>query len=68
MKKLISRSLLGCVIIAAVGVMTTLALSLSWFGGTNNDDEKQAIDGEIGLRGYYYSGKETFRIIVLYLL
>ena len=59
MKKLISRILTGCVVLCSAAMMSVAALSIAWFNGLANKTDKEAIDGEIGLRGYYYAGNGT---------
>ncbi|MDY6391611.1 MAG: hypothetical protein SPL80_02095 [Bacilli bacterium] len=54
--KNIARYILGCAIFQTVALMSVVALSLSWFTQSDDDDKRHAIDGEIGLRGYYYAG------------
>ena len=54
--KNIARYILGCAIFQTVALMSVVALPLSWFTQSDDDDKRHAIDGEIGLRGYYYAG------------
>ena len=49
--------------IALLGLMTTLVtglvfstIALAWFGGLSSKTDKEAISGEVGLRGYFYTG------------
>ena len=58
MKKLISRLLIGCLALGAFST-SVATLTLSWFLGAGGKTEDQAIDGEIGLRGYFYAGDGT---------
>ena len=58
MKKLISRIFIGCLALGVFSVSIT-ALTLGWFVGAGGRTEDEAIDGEIGLRGYFYAGDGT---------
>lgn len=58
MKKLISRIFIGCLALGVFSISIT-ALTLGWFVGAGGRTEDEAIDGEIGLRGYFYAGDGT---------
>ena len=58
MKKLVSKIILGCVALGAFSVSIT-GLTLGWFVGAGGRTDDQAIDGEVGLRGYFYAGDGT---------
>ena len=58
MKKLVSKIILGCVALGVFSISLT-ALTLGWFVGAGGRTDDQAIDGEIGLRGYFYAGDGT---------
>ena len=58
MKKLVSKIILGCVALGIFSISMT-ALTLGWFVGAGGRTDDQAIDGEIGLRGYFYAGDGT---------
>ena len=55
MKKRLPRSI--ALALVAVGAISIATVSIAWFAkqGTTTDDT-QAIDGQIGLRGYFYDG------------
>ena len=55
MKKLLSWILLGCSSLAVVAISLS-AISLGWFTGPKANVDKQVINGEVGLRGYFYDG------------
>ena len=55
-KGLIAKLIMYCCIgFAAIGIAAS-AVSLGWFSGLGVQTDEEAISGEIGLRGYYYSG------------
>lgn len=56
MKKLISRILTGCIVLCSTALLSVAALSIAWFSSSTGQTDKEAVDGEIGLRGYYYTG------------
>ena len=58
MKKILSRILIGCV---ALGVLSLsfAALTIGWFVGPGGKTDDQAIDGSVGLRGYFHGGTGT---------
>ena len=58
MKKLVSRIIIGCVALGMLSISLT-ALTLGWFVGAGGRTDDQAIDGEVGLRGYFYAGDGT---------
>ena len=55
MKKLISKIIVGCVALGTLSI-SLAALTLGWFAGAGGQTDNQAVDGEIGLRGYFYDG------------
>lgn len=57
-KKKIAIALLGLMSTLITGlVLSTVAMA--WFGGLSSRTEKEALNGEIGLRGYFYAGDGT---------
>ena len=58
MKKLISRIIIGCIALGTLSI-SLAALTLGWFAGAGGKTDDQAIDGEIGLRSYFYTGDGT---------
>ena len=55
-KKTIVRILLGCAIGSFIPLASTM-LTFAWFY-SNNRADNQAIDGEVGLRDYFYRGDD----------
>ena len=58
MKKLISAFLIAVSGIATVA-LTFAAVAFSWFNGPKVELNDEIVNGEIGLRGYFYQGKGT---------
>ena len=55
MKKIFAPIALICSAFSLVA-LTVSALSFAWFAGSRADVKDEIIDGEIGLRGYFYAG------------
>ena len=55
MKKFISVLMIICSAVATIAI-TVSAVALGWFSGPTVNLDQQVIDGEIGLRGYFYDG------------
>ena len=55
MKKSVLSILLSCVVLSAVATISVLSFSYAWFA-QGSETNNEAVDGEIGLRGYYYAG------------
>lgn len=53
-KKVVSRILMGVLGLTTVALSVTAALA--WFGGPKANVDKEIINGDIGLRGYFYDG------------
>ena len=51
--------LVGSLALTSLSLVAT-ALTLGWFTGMNLQTNNENLDGEVGLRGYYYSGNGTF--------
>lgn len=58
MKKLVSKIILGCIALGVFSI-SLAGLTLGWFVGAGGRTDDQAIDGEVGLRGYFYAGDGT---------
>ena len=56
MKKLSRRFLLLSTIVTSFAIATAGAVTLSWFIGPNIDADDQYLDGQIGLRNYFFTG------------
>ncbi len=54
-KKLLTPLLIATSVLSA-GALTISAFSLGWFKGPTTKIEDEIIDGEVGLRGYFYDG------------
>lgn len=54
MKKIVSKIMLGVLGLSTVALSVTAALA--WFGGPKANIDKEIINGDIGLRGYFYDG------------
>ena len=55
MKKILSRCLIGLTATCALA-LTISTLSLAWFKAPGGTTDKETIDGEVGLRSYFYTG------------
>ena len=58
-KKFATRALFGGVILASISLITFGAFSMSWFVGPNINSEDHYLDGDIGLRNYFFAGDGT---------
>lgn len=55
MRKTVVRILLGCIVALMVPILLS-AVSVSWFLAPGGKTDGENIDGEIGLRSYFYQG------------
>ena len=58
MKNILTKVMIGIISIGTLAV-SMAALTLSWFGGAGGKTDDEAVDGRIGLRGYFYAGDGT---------
>lgn len=56
--RLLTHTLIGCIALGVVS-FSLAALTLGWFAGPGGKTEDQAIDGTVGLRGYFHAGTGT---------
>ena len=58
MKKLLAKLITGCITLATFSLAIS-AITLGWFSGPSKQADKEVVDGQIGLRGYFYAGNGT---------
>lgn len=59
MKKILSRSLISIICTGLAAFALSMA-TLAWFTTPGGSTDKENVDGEVGLRGYFYSGDGSY--------